>query len=366
LHAAHEAKGDDGEPLNLVHRDVSPQNILVGVNGVPRILDFGIAKAAGRAQTTAEGQIKGKLAYMALEQMSGEEVDRRVDIFSAGVVLWEALAGRVRLTAPTAVAVLAMAVNSAAVPPSKHRSGIPAALDALVMRALERDPAKRFATAREFAFALEELVRPASAAHIGAWVREMASDALAKRAAAVAMVERDAAEAARTSNQGLGGEEPTLVLSPDFPDVAEPEAGVPEAGTLTPQRIVVPPPTSKRPVLLIAGALVLVSAVVVATVITVTGSSRPASEPPARVPLDPEDAVTTDAPSPSNPVSATTPEPLPTAPGTPTPTQQPAPSTRPPTTGTVPPVTSGVPEADCDPPYTVDARGVQRVKSECL
>lgn len=87
LHAAHEARGEDGELLGLVHRDVSPQNILLGVDGVARLLDFGIAKAAGRMQTTEEGVLKGKAAYMAPELLLGEPADRRGDVWAASVVL---------------------------------------------------------------------------------------------------------------------------------------------------------------------------------------------------------------------------------------------------------------------------------------
>ncbi|MBW2523690.1 MAG: serine/threonine protein kinase, partial [Deltaproteobacteria bacterium] len=94
LHAAHEAKSAMGEPMHLVHRDVSPHNIMVGVDGVPRVFDFGVAKARGRLRTTQDGKVKGKLAYMAPEQLAGEAVDRRSDIYAAGVVLWEGLAGR--------------------------------------------------------------------------------------------------------------------------------------------------------------------------------------------------------------------------------------------------------------------------------
>src|ERR1700722_19538002 len=91
LHAAHEARDERGDPLGIVHRDVSPQNILVGTDGMARVLDFGVAKAAGRIQTTRDGQLKGKLGYMAPEQIQGREVDRRTDVYAAGVVLWEVL-----------------------------------------------------------------------------------------------------------------------------------------------------------------------------------------------------------------------------------------------------------------------------------
>ena len=94
LHAAHELRGTDGQLLNLVHRDVSPQNILVGVDGVSRITDFGIAFAAARSTVTRAGKIKGKFSYMAPEQVRGLEATRRIDIYAAGIVLWEALTGR--------------------------------------------------------------------------------------------------------------------------------------------------------------------------------------------------------------------------------------------------------------------------------
>ncbi|MEQ9319388.1 MAG: serine/threonine-protein kinase [Polyangiaceae bacterium] len=88
LHAAHEVTDMDGTKLELVHRDVSPQNLFVGADGVTRVLDFGIAKASSRSQVTRDGQVKGKLAYMAPEQIRSEPADRRVDVFATGVVLW--------------------------------------------------------------------------------------------------------------------------------------------------------------------------------------------------------------------------------------------------------------------------------------
>ncbi|HZO14748.1 MAG TPA: serine/threonine-protein kinase, partial [Polyangiaceae bacterium] len=87
LHAAHEARDEQGEPLGIVHRDVTPENILVGSDGLARLLDFGIAKGKGRLQTTRAGQLKGKVSYMAPEQVNGTEVDLRADVFSAGALL---------------------------------------------------------------------------------------------------------------------------------------------------------------------------------------------------------------------------------------------------------------------------------------
>src|SRR5689334_1708582 len=95
LHAAHEVRDERGEPLAIVHRDVSPQNIIVGTDGVARVLDFGVAKAAGRLQETGDsGALKGKIAYMAPEQITGGSVSRVTDVYAAAVVLWELLAGR--------------------------------------------------------------------------------------------------------------------------------------------------------------------------------------------------------------------------------------------------------------------------------
>src|SRR5579859_4334196 len=94
LHAAHEAKDSEGAPLAIVHRDVSPQNVLVGEDGVARVFDFGVAKAAGRLQTTRVGQLKGKLSYMAPEQINDEPVSRLTDVYAAAVVYWETLTGQ--------------------------------------------------------------------------------------------------------------------------------------------------------------------------------------------------------------------------------------------------------------------------------
>ena len=151
LHAAHELTGDTGRALGLVHRDVSPQNVLVGIDGVARVTDFGIAKCIETSDPgTSRESLKGKVGYMAPEYVRGETVDRRVDVFALGVVLWEALCGR-RLFRGQSDAETLERVLSATVPPVSEVSPELAPLDAVVARALHRDPALRFPTTEAMA-----------------------------------------------------------------------------------------------------------------------------------------------------------------------------------------------------------------------
>jgi serine/threonine protein kinase len=192
LHAAHEAKSDHGEPLEIVHRDVSPHNVLVGIDGVARVLDFGVAKAVGRIHTTRDGTLKGKLAYMAPEQVRGQ-VSRVTDVYSAAVVLWEALTGKRLFQGENDAQVLDRVLTGCDVPPSTHAPGLPPALDEVTMRGLNVDPAKRFATAREFARAIEETMAPVTPSKIGDWVEAAAKDTLDERSARIATIESDSA-----------------------------------------------------------------------------------------------------------------------------------------------------------------------------
>jgi serine/threonine-protein kinase len=148
LHAAHEATSERGEAMSIVHRDVSPQNILVGVDGLPRVVDFGVAKAVSRAQTTQDGQVKGKLAYMAPEQLERRSVDRRADLYAMGVVLWEVLAGKRLFEALDAPAVIAAVLDNQIPELSNIRSDVPRALDDVLRKTLHRDPSARYATRR--------------------------------------------------------------------------------------------------------------------------------------------------------------------------------------------------------------------------
>jgi serine/threonine-protein kinase len=189
LHAAHEATSDRGEPLGIVHRDVSPHNILVGVDGQARVIDFGIAKATRRLQTTYVGVIKGKVSFMAPEQGLGEEVTRRADVYAVAVVLWEMLTGRRLFQGANSIELAASVLRGASEPPSRYVPGLPPGLDALVMAGLDRDPAARFPSAVAMAKLLSCIVPPALPADVGAWVEELASDALAERRAVLGDIE---------------------------------------------------------------------------------------------------------------------------------------------------------------------------------
>jgi serine/threonine-protein kinase len=189
LHAAHEAKNERGEPMHLVHRDVSPQNVLVGVDGVARIADFGVAKASGRLQSTTDGQLKGKAAYLSPEQVAGDTLDRRTDVYAASVVLWELLAGRRLFHADNALATMRLVMEQKVEPPSQHAPSLPEGLDAVVLRGLASDPEARFSSTREMAIALEEVVAPATAREVGDWVQAVAADELDSRASRVAEIE---------------------------------------------------------------------------------------------------------------------------------------------------------------------------------
>ena len=154
LGAAHRLTDEHGVPLKLVHRDVSPHNILVGTDGIARITDFGVAKADVRMASTRAGQFKGKLSYMAPEQASSGDTDQRSDLFGVGIILWESLTGRRLFKGDSNAATLNKLLNEEIVPPSKLWADLEP-YDALVMKALNRDPSARFQSADEFVEALE-------------------------------------------------------------------------------------------------------------------------------------------------------------------------------------------------------------------
>lgn len=161
LHFAHEMTDDQGQPMGLVHRDVTPQNILIDFEGIPKLTDFGIAKATGRGWETQAGIVKGKFSYMSPEQALGKKVDRRSDIFGTGIVLWEALTGRDLFKGSTAMDVLTAIREQKIEPPSQVVPGLTPIVDPIVMRALRRAPRQRYQTAAEMRDDILDLIRRA-------------------------------------------------------------------------------------------------------------------------------------------------------------------------------------------------------------
>ncbi len=413
LHAAHIAKSERGEPLNIVHRDVSPQNILVGLDGVARVLDFGVAKAAMRAQSTRDGQMKGKVSYMAPEQLRGKGVDRRTDIFAAGIVLWEALTGRRLFDGDDPGEVLTKLLEAVIPAPSSVEARVPAEFDAIVMRALDRDPDRRFDTARDFAIALEQTAAISLPRHVGEWVESIGGEPMQRRAAQVAEIE----SISSTTLEGIT--RPVAPIPSSMP--AQPVAPVPTSwpgvNPQTGEPITSPsqvshvtgvshpsashithpsqvtgmtsghtqrPPARRGVYAALIGIAAALGIALVVTMVVLVGRNRAreaaASEPP---------------PPPSEPATQPetnmepTPQPIPTivalppasgsgtakapASASPTPTEKPKPivrtappkNTKRPASASTPKPAAKPAENNCDPPTYVDKDGMRRIKPGC-
>jgi serine/threonine protein kinase len=185
LHAAHELAGPDGAPLGVVHRDVTPQNLVVTYDGSLKVVDFGVAKAASQLHTTEAGKIKGKLAYVSPEQLRNQPLDRRSDVFALGVCLWEFLALKRLFRRDSEAATLMAVAHDEIPPPSSVRAWVPPELDAIVMRALARDREARYPSARAMGRELSAFLGRTGAAlgqaDVADWMRSMFEAERARR-----------------------------------------------------------------------------------------------------------------------------------------------------------------------------------------
>ncbi|MDH3201413.1 MAG: serine/threonine protein kinase [Myxococcales bacterium] len=212
LHAAHELKDADGELLRVVHRDVSAENLFVTYDGLVQVVDFGIAHARERVHHTSAGQVKGTFPYMAPEQMTAAVVDRRVDVWALGAVLWELLTLRRLFLRDNDVNTMYAVLSGEIRPPSDYRKDVPPELDSIVLRALQRNPDERWPNARQMGTALrqflakqEELVGPAELAD---WMAELFPDGELRKHRLMEIArttdEADSPEAPRSADERSG------------------------------------------------------------------------------------------------------------------------------------------------------------------
>jgi serine/threonine-protein kinase len=294
----------------MVHRDVSPQNVLVGADGVPRVLDFGVAKAAGRIQTTRDGQLKGKLAYMAPEQLRSDgAVDRRTDVYAAGVVLWETLTRQRLFTGENEGMVIRNVLERRVEAPSTVTPGLSADLDTITLRAVERDPAQRFASAREMALTLEAAVAVASATRVAEWLDGLVGDRMALRARVVASIESHSGNVSVPPEPP--DEQPTRVMPSAYPAAVGASLSQVSSVSMATTRVEPPPPRGRRGWWAISLAGIVVCAALVVLIARVGVRDHAASavaasvDPSAALPVVPSVTVAS-APDPSaSPAPAT-------------------------------------------------------------
>jgi len=327
LHAAHEVRGRDGGLLNVVHRDVSPQNILVTMHGVAKLIDFGIAKARDRvSEDTSEGQLKGKIHYMAPEQALGKQVDRRADIFAVGAIIYFLLAGRPPFAGENELSSLFLL--SGGRPPPPLPATVHPAVSAVVMRALSHQPDQRFATAADMQAAIETAMAEAdlvtTTTNVAAFVQEhmaerarrrkegmdLALSAAAQREKVARMLERAGADT--PSGHGMPGTDsgpistvdatyatvllgkPSSRLTPQA--LAQAAASPPDDEKLEPTKDI-PGATGLRPRKLgwvVAGVLA-----VIAVPVAIAFVARPKSGVAVAAPPHPSVAASVAAPAPS-------------------------------------------------------------------
>jgi serine/threonine-protein kinase len=315
LEAAHQTKDESGELLEIVHRDVSPQNIIVGTSGVAKVLDFGIAKVIGSQVHTRTNELKGKIGYMAPEVLDFSFATPQADVWAAAVTLWEMLCGQ-RLFKGDSEASTWLQVTSGEIRTPGEVRGAPTPLDDIVMRGLSREPSKRYASAAQMADDIERAVVPAPAATVAAWVASLSSPS------------------------------PIAVVAP---------------APLEPAPAAAPAPRT-RPRARIVGALV--AALALAVVITLAwrapraGSGSATTSASSEPPLAASSEPAREPPPEGSPAGEASASPPVTGPPTPRVQHNARPLVRAPSRARKP--------DSCDPPYVVDSAGRKMFKIECV
>jgi len=360
LHYSHELKDFDGKPFGVVHRDMTPHNLFVTFDGQVKVLDFGIAKLNESPIETQVGVIKGKIRYMPPEQLAGERVDRRVDVFAAGVMLWEAACGR-RLWQDLSEAAIMNAVLRGDIPsPLDVAPDVPPDLEAIVMKALEYEREDRYPTAEALREALEGYLatRPnVSSREVGRLTAEIFAEE--REAARREIDERLKAEA--FSNFPVETDQGPDSLSRLSAPTMVTDSLVPDLPPARPKRV-------RRAVWSLAlSAALLVVALGLMGDRRVSEATDHSSFPPVT------QAVVTPPPKPAATTTSARTEAVPSATSvreTPASEQKPKPARAVRRVAAKPSATAAAtasgPKHGCTPPYYVDAQGFKRYKAECL
>jgi serine/threonine protein kinase len=376
LHAAHEAE-EAGGPLGIIHRDVSPQNILVGADGIARLADFGVAKAAGRLQmVTAEGSVKGKYPYLAPEQLRGEPVSRVTDTYAAAIVFWELLTGRALFLGKTEQETAQRCLYAPIPPPSQFVADLPPRIDHLLSKALAREPSQRWPTAREMALEIEACVPALRPSEVGAWVQRMAGPELADRAATLVAIEQ-----MDTSDWSDAETPDQTATAPMKVSVAVANGVEPSPPPVSSQRLVSSARPTEASLSGVAGRLAPWALAVLLLIAWVAEVAARHTTPPTEdksallpAPIVPAVAATANAalsPSATStslalasdvPANAAVAAARAAKPEPPTTGARAGANARGPAPRSLPPKAS----ASCEPPYWTDSLGRTRFKSECL
>ncbi|MEZ4263138.1 MAG: serine/threonine-protein kinase [Polyangiaceae bacterium] len=330
LHAAHELLGDDGLPQNVVHRDVSPQNLVVTYDGHVKVLDFGIAQWGDKLAQTEAGHVKGKLDYMSPEQARGEPLDRRSDVFALGIVLYELLTSRRLFKRNGHARTVSAICDEPVLPPSRIEPKVPRAIEAVCLRALEKSADTRYATAAEMRHdlleAARELASPAD--DLAALMRRAFADRIAEKEEML----RKVSEGAAITHVPAGETDDTVIV----PNVAEAMAALADVSRapvvarpdVGPGGAAVPEPPREPRTARVVIALLALSALASAAVVLVRRGVAAPVAPPA------SGSVVAAASTPAGPDPAPPPAPAPTPAHDP-PDPEPPPSAAPATSVTV-------------------------------